>query len=203
MNVVYTPSDWCFKIEDGRIFASKTASFITEEEALAWAEARGINRIPDGPYDEQGESSAEGLRQELVRFGLPLGELLGLEEVKAAKIAQIDAETSSAIIAGFDYEVDGTAYHFSYDAFDQQNFVDTASMCQLALSGTPGLPDTVTWNSYTVPEGKLVQQTFDAASFLTLYTAGAMAHKAARMAEGGERKAKVEAALTVEDVEAA
>ena len=199
----YTPENWRYKLNEGRIFNSATGSFTTEEEAQEWEKKRGIGRIPDGPYDEHGESSAEGLRQELVRFGLPLGELLGLEEVKAAKIAQIDAETSAAIIAGFDYEVDGTAYHFSYDAFDQQNFVDTASMCQLALAGTPGLPESVTWNSYTVPGGELVQQTFDAAGFLTLYTAGAMAHKAARMAEGGARKAKVEAALTVEDVEAA
>ena len=199
----FFPEAWMWRLSDGRCWSTAKAGFVDEAEALAWAAGKGLATVPPSPVDTQGERSLEGLRQALAFYGLPLGELLGLEEVKAAKIAQIDAETSSAIIAGFDYEVDGTAYHFSYDAFDQQNFVDTASMCQLALSGTPGLPDTVTWNSYTVPEGKLVQQTFDAASFLTLYTAGAMAHKAARMAEGGERKAKVEAAQSVEDVEAA
>lgn len=171
--------------------------------------ARFVDSVPEGDavvplYDGETPSGVEYLRQTLEFYGYPVGaELMTLEELKAAKIAQIDAETSAAIIAGFDYEVDGTAYHFSYDSFDQQNFVDTASMCQLALAGTPGLPDTVTWNSYTVPGGELVQQTFDSTSFLTLYTAGAMAHKAARMAEGGARKAKVEAAQSVEDVEAA
>ena len=122
--------------------------------------------------------------------------------IKARKQAEIDAETSVAILAGFDYEISGVSYHFSYDAFDQQNFSDTANMCQLALAGTPGLPTSVTWNSY-MPDGTLVRHTFDAQSFLTLYVAGAMRHKAAKMAEGGQRKAAVTAAQTAEDVEAA
>ena len=54
-----------------------------------------------------------------------------------------------------------------------------------------------------MPDGTLVQHTFDAQSFLTLYVAGAMRHKAAKMAEGGQRKAAVTAAQTAEDVEAA
>lgn len=122
--------------------------------------------------------------------------------IKARKLAEIDAETSAAILAGFDYEISGVSYHFSYDAFDQQNFSDTANMCQLALAGTPGLPTSVTWNSY-LPDGTLIQHEFDAQSFLTLYVAGAMQHKAAKMAEGGQRKAAVTAAQTAEDVEAA
>lgn len=124
-----------------------------------------------------------------------------IEELKADKVSQIDAETSAAILAGFDYTIDGTSYHFSYDSFDQQNFSDTANMCQLALAGTPGLPTSVVWNSY-LPDGTLVQQTFDAQSFLALYTAGAMQHKATQMTIGGQRKAKVWAAQTKEEVEA-
>ena len=124
-----------------------------------------------------------------------------LAEIKADKVSQIDAETSAAILAGFDYTINGTSYHFSYDSFDQQNFSDTANMCQLALAGTPGLPTSVVWNSY-LPDGTLVQQTFDAQSFLALYTAGAMQHKATQMAIGGQRKAKVWAAQTKEEIEA-
>ena len=124
-----------------------------------------------------------------------------LEAVKQFKIDQIDNETSLAITSGFDYEVDGITYHFSYDLFDQQNFSDTANMCQLALSGTKGLPTSVTWNSY-LADGTLVQHIFDAQSFLTLYTAGAMQHKATKMAIGGQRKAAVQAATTIEEVEA-
>lgn len=126
-----------------------------------------------------------------------------LEELKAAKKARIDAETSAAILAGFDYAVDGVTYHFSYDAFDQQNFADTANVCIMKQSGAQGLPDSVTWNAYTVPGGDMVRLTFDASGFLALYAGGAMRHKNGTMQRGGERKAAVEAAATAEEVEAA
>ena len=125
-----------------------------------------------------------------------------LEEAKAAKLGVIDAETSEAIMAGFEYSVDGTACRFSYDWFDQQNFADTANVCIMKLQGTPGLPDSVTWNAYT-PDGGLVRLTFDAPGFLALYTDGAIKHKNGTMQRGGERKAAVEAATTLEEVEVA
>ena len=53
----------------------------------------------------------------------------------------IDAETSAAIRAGFDYAVDGATYHFSYALDDQQNFSDTANVCLMKQAGMPGLPD--------------------------------------------------------------
>ena len=125
-----------------------------------------------------------------------------LEELKAAKKAWIDAETSAAIASGFDYAVGGVTYHFSYDTFDQQNFADTANVCLMKQSGMPGLPDSVTWNAYT-PGGELERLTFDASGFLALYAGGAMRHKNGTMQRGGERKAAVEAATTPEEVEAA
>ena len=67
----------------------------------------------------------------------------------------------------------------------------------------PGLPDSVTWNAYTVPGGDMVRLTFDASGFLALYAGGAMKHKNGTMQRGGERKAAVEAATTAEEVEAA
>lgn len=126
-----------------------------------------------------------------------------LDELKTAKKAQIDAETSAAIAAGFDYAVDGVTYHFSYDAFDQQNFADTANVCIMKQAGMPGLPDSVMWNAYTVPGNELVRLTFDASGFLALYAGGAMRHKNGTMQRGGERKAAVEAATTPEEIEAA
>ena len=109
-----------------------------------------------------------------------------LEELKAAKKAWIDAETSAAIASGFDYAVGGVTYHFSYDTFDQQNFADTANVCLMKQSGMPGLPDSVTWNAYT-PGGELERLTFDAPGFLALYAGGAMKHKNETMQRGGER----------------
>lgn len=123
-----------------------------------------------------------------------------LKMIKESKILQIDSETSKAILSGFDYTINGVVYHFSYDSFDQQNFSDTANMCQLALSGTEGLPTSVTWNSY-LKDGTLVQQEFDAQSFLKLYTSGAMVHKATQMAIGGQRKAAVQLASTKEELD--
>ena len=125
-----------------------------------------------------------------------------LEELKTAKKARIDAETSAAIASGFDYAVGGVTYHFSSDTFDQQNFADTANVCLMKQSGMPGLPDSVTWNAYT-PGGELERLTFDASGFLALYAGGAMKHKNGTMQRGGERKAAVEAATTPEEVEAA
>ena len=73
-------------------------------------------------------------------------------------------------------------------------------MCQLALSGTEGLPTSVTWNSY-LKDGTLVQQEFNAQEFLKLYTSGAMVHKATQMAIGGQRKAAVQSASTKEELD--
>lgn len=128
---------------------------------------------------------------------------LSLKELKEEKKARIDAETSAAILAGFDYAVDGVTYHFSYDAFDQQNFADTANVCIMKQAGMPGLTDSVMWNAYTVPDNELERLTFDAPGFLALYAGGAMKHKNGTMQRGGERKAAVEAATTPEEVEAA
>ena len=132
-----------------------------------------------------------------------------LLRAQATKIVSIDAETAAAITAGFFYVVDGITYHFSYDTFDQQNFADTANVALLSQMGGQGLPESVAWNAYKNwqdGKGELVRLTFTAETFLALYTAGAVAHKAARMAEGGSRKEAVAAAVargaTIEELEA-
>ena len=138
-----------------------------------------------------------------------LSEMERLQRAQATKIVSIDAETAAAITAGFFYVVDGITYHFSYDTFDQQNFADTANVALLSQMGGQGLPESVAWNAYKNwqdGKGELVRLTFTAETFLALYTAGAVAHKAARMAEGGSRKEAVAAAVargaTIEELEA-
>ena len=138
-----------------------------------------------------------------------LSEMELLLRAQAAKIVSIDAETAAAITAGFFYAVDGVTYHFSYDTFDQQNFADTANVALLSQMGGQGLPESVAWNAYKNwqdGKGELVRLTFTAETFLALYTAGAVAHKAARMAEGGSRKEAVATAVargaTIEELEA-
>lgn len=132
-----------------------------------------------------------------------------LAEIAQVKLGRIDAETSAAIVAGFEYAVNGVAYHFSYDSFDQQNYADTANVALLAQMGGKGLPESVAWNAYKNwqnGKGELVRLTFTAESFLALYTGGAVAHKAARMAEGGARKTALAEAVargaTADELEA-
>ena len=134
-----------------------------------------------------------------------------LEEVKARKVATIDAETSSAIMAGFECEATppdtGTPelLHFSYDSFDQQNFADAAVSMQLATASDGGIPTTTPWNAYrnhtADSKGDLVILQLTAKTFRPIYAA-ALNHKATKMAEGGQRKAAVVAAQTMEEVEA-
>lgn len=130
-----------------------------------------------------------------------------LEEAKAAKLAEIESRTSATILAGFDFTLNGESLHFSYERDDQQNFADSANVAMLTQSGADGFPTTVTWNAYRnwslETGGELVRLTLTAAQFLELYTAGALAHKAATMEVGWLRKAVVAAATSVEDVEAA
>ena len=134
-----------------------------------------------------------------------------LENVKARKLAAIDAQTSAAILAGFECEATppdtGTPelLHFSYDGFDQQNFADAAVSMQLAAASGGAIPTSTPWNAYrghtADSKGELVILQLTAETFVPIYAA-ALQHKAAKMAEGGQRKAAVAAAQTVEEVEA-
>lgn len=134
-----------------------------------------------------------------------------LEQAKLDKFATIDAETSSAIMAGFECEAtppdtgQPELLHFSYDAFDQQNFADAAVSMQLATVSDSGIPTTTPWNAYrnhtADSKGDLVILQLTAETFLPIYAA-ALNHKATKMAEGGQRKAAVAAAQTVEEVDA-
>ena len=131
------------------------------------------------------------------------------EEVKARAQTRIDSATSAAILAGFEYEVETgegkEVLHFSYMADDQQNFTDTANGAILAMQGVEDLPTAVKWNGWrnhtAEYKGDLVRLVLDVSSFLNLYTGGALVHKATQMEICGQRKAAIEAAETVEEIE--
>ena len=133
-----------------------------------------------------------------------------LENVKARKLVAIDAQTSAAILAGFECEATPPdtgvpeLLHFSYDEFDQQNFADAALSMQL-VAASGDIPTSTPWNAYrnhtADSKGALVILDLTAETFLPIYAA-ALNHKATQMAIGGQRKAAVAAAQTVEDVEA-
>lgn len=172
-----------------------------------------IHRGPNGEVKGYGPNIAEyqpGVHEgDTIEYA---DELPGpdLNEVAEKKIAEIDAATSAAIQAGFEYVIDGVSYHFSYDAFDQQNFSDSANVANLIRSGVEGLPQSTPWNAYKnwTPEtgGELVQLTFGAESFIALYTASALYHKAVCMTEGSDRKKAVRDAVargaTISEIQA-
>ncbi len=136
-----------------------------------------------------------------------------LEEARIAARMAVDAATSAAILAGFDAEAlppEGNTpevLHFSYNSFDQQNFADSAIAMQLgaAAGEDSSIPASTPWNAYRnwTPDsgGELVVLQLNAETFLPVYAA-ALNHKAARMAEGSTRKTAIEAADSVEAIQA-
>ena len=195
----------------------------TNLHALQWRGDTGHTEWTDGPnkpltaedYDEQVVPFMKLWQDEKARLEAEAAaaeaEYSKLENVKARKLAAIDAETSSAIMAGFECEATPPdtgvpeLLHFSYDSFDQQNFADAAVSMQLATASDGGIPTTTPWNAYrnhtADSKGDLVILELTAATFTPIYAA-ALQHKAAKMAEGGKRKAAVAAAQTAEEVEA-
>lgn len=126
-----------------------------------------------------------------------------MEKLKSEKIALIDSETSSAILSGFTYTIKDKERFFSYDSFDQQNFVDTASGAILSqVQSSTGIPTTVNWNSYVGEEKTLEVITLNATEFLDLYINGALVHKNTQMSIGSQRKLQVKEAQSWEEIDA-
>ena len=173
---------------------------VTQEELVQAGIAGNENKVAP--------ENTKLLEDGSIEFILPLP---SLEEVKAAKIKQIDADTSAAIIDGFDCEVIPPdtglpeKLHFSYDTFDQQNFADAAVSMQLAPMSGGDIPTMTPWNAYRnhtdTNKGDLVVLLLTAETFLPIYAA-ALNHKAKQMAIGGQKKVAVQAATSVEEVEA-
>ena len=221
-NITVIPSDGIISVDGEVLFLDG----ITSEtfHALQWHDGAGHVEPGDGlpnemlsaddyeervaPFVALWEEEKERLTAEAAAAEEAYN---SLENVKARKLAAIDAQTSSAIMAGFECEAtppdtgQPELLHFSYDEFDQQNFADAAVSMQLATASDGGIPTTTPWNAYrnhtADNKGDLVILQLTAETFLPIYTA-ALNHKATKMAEGGQRKAAVAAAQTVEEVEA-
>ena len=219
--VTVVPADHLI-IVDG---ATLVFTYVAPENlhALQWRGDTGHTEWTDGPnkpltaedYDEQVVPYVALWEEEKRRLEAEAAAAEeaynSLENVTARKLSAIDAETSSAIMAGFECEATppdtGTPelLHFSYDSFDQQNFADAAVSMQLATASDGGIPTTTPWSAYrnhtADSKGELVILQLTAETFLPIYAA-ALNHKATQMAIGGQRKAAVAAAQTVEDVKA-
>ena len=220
-NVTVIPSDGIISVDGEVLFLDS----ITSEtfHALQWHDGTGHVEPGDGlPNEELSTDDYEKRVAPFVALWEEEKERLtaeaaaaeeaynSLENVKARKLAAIDAETSAVILAGFECEATppdtGTPelLHFSYDEFDQQNFADAALSMQLVTT-SGDIPTSTPWNAYrghtADSKGELVILNLTAETFLPIYAA-ALNHKATQMAIGGQRKAAVAAAQTVEEVEA-
>ena len=88
--------NWHWQIDDGRIWSTQNAAFVDKGAVKEWLNKSGFDEIPTGPFDEQGQSSLEGLIAALEFYGLPKGALAPPEE--AALAEYITATTESAAI---------------------------------------------------------------------------------------------------------
>lgn len=83
----YTPHDWYWRSEDGRIFSSDRGRLVDSED-VGWALAEDIGRWTSWPTSSSGEQTQEALQEVLAPYGI----YIGLEELKAALTAKIDAD---------------------------------------------------------------------------------------------------------------
>lgn len=221
-NVTVIPSDGIISVDGEVLFLDsiKTENF----HALQWHGGAGHVEPGDGlPNEALSTDDYEGRVAPFVALWEEEKERLtaeaaaaeeaynSLENVKARKLTAIDAETSAAILAGFECEATPPdtgvpeLLHFSYDEFDQQNFSDAALSMQLAAAAGGAIPTATPWNAYrnhtADSKGELVILNLTADTFLPIYAA-ALTHKATQMAVGGQRKAAVAVAQTVEEVKA-
>lgn len=89
MQDIFVPHNWRWKLEDGRIWSTKHAAFVAEDEAVAWAESNNMTYIPPAPADTLGQHSEQGLREALEFYGLPLGKLATQAEQDSASLPVI------------------------------------------------------------------------------------------------------------------
>lgn len=121
MQDIFVPHNWRWKLEDGRIWSTKHAAFVHEEEAAAWAESNNMTYIPPSPVDPQGQHSEQGLRDALDFYGLPFGILMPLTEAQAAKRASINAGFDAAMTASLTMPSSSTpplAFEVAYAIYD-------------------------------------------------------------------------------------
>lgn len=193
-----------YRLADGRIYSVEDAQFLV---------ARAVTPPEDMIIDVPGGTEAD-LRTGILEFYQANGhpsiivgdELLTSAELTDRNINKVNAATSEAILAGFDYDIDGETYHFSYDEHDQQNFADKANACLAAASasvatldadGTGGEAQAIYWNAYD-STGQRVRLQMPIQAFMALYLDGALKHKDDCLLRGEQQKAEILAAAPKE-----
>lgn len=132
-----------------------------------------------------------------------------LDEAKATKITDLDAEATTRITSGFwyeDAEVFEGSLHFSFDLTDQSNFSATMNGANLLMIGQvanleTGMPESITWNGYSdEAHANLVEITFNATQFITFWGYAETSHKNSILETVRGLKLSVGEATTLDEV---
>lgn len=163
-----------YQLGDGSIYSVADHAFV---KGRAVPSDVKIIQVNDSP-----EQFRNGILEYYKANGFPtvrIGyELLTIEEYKIELLEMTDDMTSSQIVDGFNYDVNGTSYHFSFDKNDQTNFANKANIAQFMLNNND--EGTIEWQGWpsnvrTVKSDPTVFG-FTPSQFLDLYANGAMNH---------------------------
>ena len=117
-----------------------------------------------------------------------------LQEVKQEACKRINYVISAEILNGFNYDVNGTTYHFSFGTEDQANFVQESIRASTANAQGLGDSYTATWRGH-LPDGSAVSLTFTLTEFMTLLMYSGT-WKGNILAKGWEYKNAIQACTT-------
>lgn len=102
MSTYFNKLDWCWRLDNDRVWSTKAAAFISDDDAAAWAICvfgpDGI--VPASPKDTKGKHSLQGLREAIIFYGCDLGELATNNERIIAQITALEARQSDRMIRG-------------------------------------------------------------------------------------------------------
>jgi hypothetical protein len=119
-----------------------------------------------------------------------------LDEVKQAKMAELNEQCNQTIIAGFDYTVNNVSYHFSCSIPAQTNFQGTNALFK------DGLITTVDWTVINNSTGLIERITMDQPTFdglrMTLFNH--ISSQVSRLRD--TLAAQVNSATTIDEVDA-
>lgn len=102
-----------WQLEDGRVWSTAKAAFVPEQEA----HDAGFDEIPASPVDKNQQHTLEGLREALLFYKLPLGELkyqaIPLDEAKSLKLEELTdawlaAEAHGVVKSSLGFDIDAT-----------------------------------------------------------------------------------------------
>ena len=138
-------------------------------------------------------------------FSMTIGEsavwppLPTMKELIEAATKKVDFITSVAILNGFDYEVNGITYHFSFGTEDQSNFIQESVRANMAVQNGTGDTYRAYWRGHTANGATTLE--FNLVEFMALLTYCGT-NKSNLLSQGWDTKAKLSACKTKVELKA-